>query len=207
MAVSDNQKQRRLLMTTSSFSFPSQRDFPPFFTIQKHSETKIAQFRTWSKLICDYCQFHLKTKIQIDESIKNNELFCNRTINRSLSVESAREIFQYMVEQKQAQWETDDKNGVLILWHSIEQWAQLIGKYVDDASLKGKIETVFEYVTEQFPDAKKVSLQSNKSIMPYASELASMDRSLFERVLQYMESQGKASLFRSSNGEMSVKFI
>ena len=48
-----------------SFPYPPQYWFPPFFTIQPNSTTRLAQFRAWSDLIQAYCRHHRIFKIAV----------------------------------------------------------------------------------------------------------------------------------------------
>ena len=51
-----NPNQELEIIMTSTFSFPWQHEFPPFYTLQTHRETRAKQLEAWRSVILDYCQ-------------------------------------------------------------------------------------------------------------------------------------------------------
>ncbi len=65
----------------SSFQWPWQYDFPPFFTLQTNSDTRSKQTEAWCDLVLDYYR-HIKSySADVNEAL-SSPLFYNSKINR-----------------------------------------------------------------------------------------------------------------------------
>lgn len=114
------------------------------FRLQPALLTREKQLEAWSDLVLDYCQFH-KIYTLVISDISNTELFCNSTLNRRLSSEGVRAVFDFL-EQKSlfftrlknrlrevynfflehVDWLDSSKNRCHIYWRRPEEWASLI---------------------------------------------------------------------------------
>ena len=63
--------------------WPWQYNFPPFFTLQPHPETRAKQVQAWKNLIIEYCKKGKLYMIDVRES-SNLPVFNNSSINRKL---------------------------------------------------------------------------------------------------------------------------
>ncbi|MCP9260279.1 tRNA (adenine(58)-N(1))-methyltransferase catalytic subunit TRMT61A [Dirofilaria immitis] len=108
-----------------SFKWPWQYEFPPFFTLQTTLETREKQLEAWSRLVVDYCQFHKIYTVDLAD-ISNSELFINSTLNRKLSLDAIRIVFDYLENTRHIDWLDKGKNRCHIYWRRPEEWAILI---------------------------------------------------------------------------------
>merc|ERR1712241_992027 len=100
-----------------------------------------------------------------------------------------------MVKQGRVQWLTDKnpspkkthqpqsltQQSCLILWNSLDEWANLIYAYVDKNSLQGTVCTFYELT-----EAREVKNEKFYKIDPI----------LFEKCLRVLEKQSKAEIFQ-----------
>lgn len=70
-------------MGETEVEWPWQYNFPPFFTLQPHPETRAKQVQAWKSLILDYCKRNKLFMVDVREA-GNIPLFNNATINRKL---------------------------------------------------------------------------------------------------------------------------
>lgn len=64
----------------NNFNFPEYYTWPFFFTLQKHSETKIKQLGMWSELITEYSKY--ANIWRLSKSQFMNDLGKNVKVNR-----------------------------------------------------------------------------------------------------------------------------
>ena len=64
----------------SSFSWPWQYTFPPFFTIQPNSDTRSKQVNAWCDLVLEYFKATKNYVLDVNEA-QTSPLFCNSAIN------------------------------------------------------------------------------------------------------------------------------
>ena len=67
----------------SSFQWPWQYGFPPFFTLQRNVDTRAKQLDAWCDLVLDYHR-HNKTYTMDVQEAQTTPLFYNSKINRIL---------------------------------------------------------------------------------------------------------------------------
>lgn len=184
--------------------WPWQYNFPPFFTLQPNEDTRRKQLDAWSDLIISYCKQNRVYELDLAESVKS-ELFSNKKIDRKCSSDLIKEIIDYMVKQKRAEWlNTTDSSPhrsksannktsqkCLIFWHTLDEWAKLIYEYVDRTGMRNTVCTFYELTESN--DAKKL-------------EFYKMSESVLKRALQQLQSQGKAEIFQLDEG-LGVKFF
>lgn len=118
-----------------SFEYPPQYWFPPFFTIQPNSTTRLAQFRAWSDLIQRYCRHHRIFKISAVDAAATTAgggfggdgrpggggerggastgwpLFHNRDLSRRLDVRGISEVLGWMSGRNNEDGDTGGGGG------------------------------------------------------------------------------------------------
>lgn len=118
--------------SSSSFTFPPEYSFPPFFTRQTNLMTHHAQLTKWAALVLAYCRHHRIFKLSLSgdpttttssETITTTasgnggsgeaatgpdttELFYNRRINRRLSLADIREVIDFLRRDGRAEYVT-----------------------------------------------------------------------------------------------------
>uniref|UniRef100_A0A8R1TNP5 Vacuolar protein-sorting-associated protein 25 n=1 Tax=Onchocerca volvulus TaxID=6282 RepID=A0A8R1TNP5_ONCVO len=126
-----------------SFKWPWQYEFPPFFTLQTTLVTREKQLEAWSRLVVDYCQFHKIYTVDLAD-ISNSELFVNSTLNRKLSLDGVRIVFDYLEHTRHIDWLDKNKNRCHIYWRRPEEWAILIYEWAVSNSLLNTPCTLYE---------------------------------------------------------------
>ena len=66
---------------SSTFQWPWQYDFKPFFTIQPNLDTRAKQLEAWCELVLLYHR-HTRSYVMDVSEAQSSELFCNSKINR-----------------------------------------------------------------------------------------------------------------------------
>lgn len=152
---------------SKSFRFPPIHAFPPFYTLQPSPASRGQQLSQWRTLILDYCRYHRifslsplpgtsDTSAKSEAADPHKSLFVNRSIQRSLSPESIREVLADLVSHKQAAWE-DQLAGksksssninvnakAFIYWKTPAQWGDAIYEWVIQTGQNKSIMTLFE---------------------------------------------------------------
>jgi ESCRT-II complex subunit VPS25 len=140
---------------TSSFAFPSTYSFPPFFTPQPNSSTRLSQLQKWSSLIQAWCRHHRIYRLSLIDAIET-PLFHNAALRKRVSLSEARAIIDWMVKSEEeggggrrAEWISgtgDERAGGLgsggstagaagktvawIWWKRPEEWATILADWV-----------------------------------------------------------------------------
>lgn len=175
----------------STFSYPWEYQFPPFFTIQPNAETRKTQLEAWRALILDYCQHHKIHQLHLRDWL-NKPPFYNESIDRRLTPESMKVVIGSLVERRLAEWiDGKDKETCLIYTRTPEQWAQIIYNYVKKNSLQNSILTFYEMLEDE--DKKE-------------SEFHQLDEVIFLKALKILEKSGKAAVIEI-DGNKGVKFV
>lgn len=157
--------------------------FPPFFTKQRNEETETQRKEDWLKWIVQWAKRNQKTEMIIQKEL-SGELFCNKTINRQLSLENAIDVCDYMVMKGNGEWVGEGKTNFLILYKSLAEWARLLFDWVDNSGQMGNVFTVYELLEGEETEKE---------------EFHGMDRNLFMKVLEHMEQQEQAKIFTASD--------
>ncbi|KAH7835765.1 hypothetical protein Vadar_029619 [Vaccinium darrowii] len=170
------------------FKLPNFFNYPPYFTLQPVKDTREKQIQLWKELILDYCRTQ---KIFIVEP-ENFPLFTNSGIERSLSHE-AREVFlSALVSEGRAEWMDKGHRKCLVLWHRIQDWADLVLRFVKDNGLEDSVMTVEEI---------------RSGIESRGTELYGIDRTVLMRALKLLEHKGKLAIFKGTSADdEGVKF-
>ncbi|KAH0565394.1 hypothetical protein GP486_001211 [Trichoglossum hirsutum] len=173
------------------FTFPREYHFPPFFTRQRNAITYTAQCQKWSKLILDYCRAKRIWRLSLVDAI-DGELFWNKSLNRRLSLADAREIIDVMkTKEGRAEWVSKDKNVALVYWRNPEEWATVIGDWIEETAQRNTVLTLYE-LTEGYLTASQ--------------EFHGMDTEILQKSLNVLVKRGKAQVFGSED-QQGVKFF
>ncbi|KAH0941346.1 hypothetical protein HID58_000983 [Brassica napus] len=181
----EGQKMQKL----GDFKLPQFFNYPPYFTLQPVRDTREKQIQLWKELILDYCKSQKVFLIGVEEDFP---LFSNSAIDRTLSHE-AREIFlSAIVGEGRAEWLDKGHRKCLILWHRIQDWADIILKFVRENGLEDSVMTVEE-------------IRSGTESL--GTELEGIDRTILMRALKLLENKGKLALFKGTSADdEGVKF-
>lgn len=202
-----------------SYNFPDIYHFPPFFTKQPNAATFEAQLNHWQDIILGYCKANKiwilsETGSKIgsqslddedsddddDELIDDSEatkefnIFRNDTINRHASTELIDDIISSLIKSKHAEWinPNNKKQGLLILWNTIEEWAYIVYDWIDTSGQNGSILTIYEL---------------QRGDMSKTQEFSGMCTPTLIKVLETLVKQGKATLLKDEGKISGVKFL
>jgi ESCRT-II complex subunit VPS25 len=119
---------------STTFSFPRDYHFPPFFTRQPQRTTFHAQCQKWSSLIQAYCRAHRIWKLSLVDAL-DTDLFYNKRLGKRLSMADAREVVEFMRVEGRAEWIGKPGSGeeggtAWIWWRTPEEWAIAIAEWV-----------------------------------------------------------------------------
>ncbi|CAH9101296.1 unnamed protein product [Cuscuta epithymum] len=171
------------------FKRPPFFSYPPYFTLQPVRETREKQAQLWKELIMDYCK---KQKIYVIGLEEDFPLFSNPAIERSLSYEARESFLSALVLDGRAEWIDKGHRKCLILWHRIQDWADLILHFVKENGLEDTVTTVEEIRT---------GTESR------GTELHGLDRTVLMRALKLLENKGRLAIFKGTSADdEGVKF-
>ncbi|KAA8525825.1 hypothetical protein F0562_007680 [Nyssa sinensis] len=119
-------------------------------------------------------------------------LFTNPVIERTLSHEARGAFLSALVSDGRAEWMEKGHRKCLILWHRIQDWADLILRFVKENGLEDSVMTVEEI--RSGPESQ-------------GTELHGMDRTVLMRALKLLEHKGKLAIFKGTSADdEGVKF-
>ncbi|KAI1336991.1 ESCRT-II complex, vps25 subunit [Xylariaceae sp. FL0016] len=192
----------------NTFTFPREYHFPPFFTRQPNLTTRHAQLSKWSALVLAYCAHHRIYKLSLSA-----DLFHNARINRRLSLADAREVFGFMRKEGRAEYVTGREEGfgssgwtggggvggkdgaggevVWVYWKTPEEWAALVGAWVEETAQKGTVLTLYEITDGEGARG---------------TEFFGLDPEILQKALQVLVKRGKAQIFGQED-QQGVKFF
>ncbi|OIT04955.1 PREDICTED: vacuolar protein sorting-associated protein 25-like [Nicotiana attenuata] len=171
------------------FKLPNFFHYPPYFTLQPVRETREKQIQLWKELIIDFCRTQKVFVIGLEEHFP---LFSNPAIERSLSHEAREAFLSALVSDGRAEWMDKDHRKCLILWHRIQDWADLIVNFVKEYGLDDSVMTVEEI---------RSGTESR------GTELHGVDRTVLVRALKLLEHKGKLAIFKGTSADdEGVKF-
>lgn len=108
-----------------------------------HGKTRDIQLNTWADLVMKYQKSLNQPVININD--EKTELFVNKEINRRLNVDGRSLVMDALEKsahaapidpKKRDQWE--------VYWYTLDEWANMIYKWVSDNAMLGQVCTVFE---------------------------------------------------------------
>jgi ESCRT-II complex subunit VPS25 len=178
--------------TSTNYKFPEYFDWPFFFTIQKHAETRMKQLSMWADLILNFCK---ENKIwRLSKSQFFNYLGKNTKVNRKLSNDAVNLIFDFFVQKQLGMYiNISNKDEIFVLWKSITEWEEFI---YSAAAKHHRIETIetLEYIAND---------EDNMS-----EEFYGIDKDLLVLILQKLEKNKKCMLLVDDNNRyVGVKFL
>lgn len=145
---------------TTPFPFPPTYNFPPFFTPQPNTNTRHSQLQKWSSLIQSWCRHHRQYRLSLIEAI-DTPLFHNATLHKRLDLREARAVIDWMAKSedeggggRRAEWieasaaggNSGPKNVAWVWWRRPEEWAEVVGDWVEGTGQRGVVLTVYELV-------------------------------------------------------------
>lgn len=169
-----------------NFELPCFFNYPPYFTLQPSIATREVQVRLWKELILEYCRSQRIYTISLEQDFP---LFSNPAIQRSLSREAKEVFLSALVSEGHAEWMDRNCNKCLILWLTIQDWANYILNFVKENGLGSTMPV--EDIRSGF-DTR-------------GTELAGIDSIILTRALRLLEQKGKAAIFKVNDCE-GVKF-
>ncbi|CAG9857399.1 unnamed protein product [Phyllotreta striolata] len=176
-------------MPEVDMDWPWQYNFPPFYTLQQHPETRAKQVDAWKSLILNYCEQTKTYTIDVRET--ENPLFNNTTINRKLDGGVITSILSELQRTGNACPIDKNKHRWEIYWHTIEEWAAIIYDFVNERGLQNTVVTLYELTQSE----------DNKELMFYG-----MHREVLIKVLRELENQRKCELILDDDVE-GAKFF
>ncbi|KXN66226.1 ESCRT-II complex, vps25 subunit [Conidiobolus coronatus NRRL 28638] len=176
----------------SNFNYPSIYSFPPFFTKQTNISTWQQQSKIWQTLILEYFKFNKEFELVLNVGNAHYQnLFYNKSINRSLKPEIVREIIDLLVGQGVAKYE--DPNLVIILGKSIEEWGIIIYQWVSDTGSLNSVLTQYELT---------------QGDLVTDTEFYQLHPTILKWSLEDLATKGKCQLFKGNESdEFGVKFF
>lgn len=119
-------------------------------------------------------------------------LFSNPVIDRYLSHEAGEAFLAALVSEGRAEWLDKGHKRCLILWHRIQDWADILVSFVKDNGFEDSVMTIEEIRT---------------GIETRGTELHEIDRTILMRALKLLEQKGKLAIFKgTSTDDEGVKF-
>ncbi|KRX98502.1 Vacuolar protein-sorting-associated protein 25 [Trichinella pseudospiralis] len=128
-------------MTT--FRWPWQYEFPPFFTLQPNLQTREKQLEAWASLVLNYFQANCLHCLDVVDA-QQSELFYNTKIDRKLSLEGIYAVLDRLKQSKHLEWQDKQKRRCLIFWRSPAEWATLIYDWAVRNGFTNSVCTLFE---------------------------------------------------------------
>eukprot|EP00027_Filamoeba_sp_ATCC50430_P006887 CAMPEP_0168562398 /NCGR_PEP_ID=MMETSP0413-20121227/12100_1 /TAXON_ID=136452 /ORGANISM="Filamoeba nolandi, Strain NC-AS-23-1" /LENGTH=178 /DNA_ID=CAMNT_0008593819 /DNA_START=13 /DNA_END=546 /DNA_ORIENTATION=+ len=173
-------------VSPGKFTWPAFYDMPPLYTVQPVLNTRQKQLQMWGELVLDYSRFHKKYEFDINELATNakTSFFINSKINRKLSLEGIRLVFEELVSQGNGEWQDKDKNRITIYWRSPQEWGNLIYNWVADMGKLNTVLTVFEI--QQGEDSE-------------GQEFHGLETKVLLKALKALEKQNKAQVFTGTS--------
>ncbi|XP_055378232.1 vacuolar protein-sorting-associated protein 25 [Condylostylus longicornis] len=171
-----------------NFDWPWEYNFPPFFTLQPHAETKDQQISVWSNLILKYHKHKNQSQLNVND---DNELFHNEKLNRKLKIDARQVILETLtktghaapLDKKKDQWE--------IYWHTLDEWANIIYNWAVETGQTNSVCTLYE-----------ISNGDNTTDQKFHG----LDEGVILKALKCLEDKGKCELILFDDNQ-GVKFF
>ncbi|XP_066144068.1 vacuolar protein-sorting-associated protein 25 isoform X1 [Euwallacea fornicatus] len=177
-------------MVETDMNWPWQYNFPPFFTLQPHPETRSKQVQAWKALILDYCKRCKLYLIDVREA-SNISLFNNTTINRKLQQDVIISLLGELQKLGHAAPVDKAKHRWEIYWHTLEEWASIVYEYISSRGMQGSVVTFYE-------------LSQGEDVQ--GEEFYEIHHDVLIKVLQALEKDRKCELILSDE-DQGVKFF
>ncbi|XP_012276013.1 vacuolar protein-sorting-associated protein 25 [Orussus abietinus] len=174
----------------TEIQWPWQYSFPPFFTLQPHTETREKQLAAWKNLILEYYRVTKEAVLDIRE-VHNCPLFHNTTIDRKLPSDVIVIVLEELAKSGNASPLDKTKQRWLVYWHTLEEWGEIIYNWVQDNGFIGSVCTFFELT------------QGDDTI---DQEFHGLDTEVLIRALRTLEASRKAEIIMFDDNQ-GVKFF
>ncbi|CAH1163318.1 unnamed protein product [Phaedon cochleariae] len=161
-------------MPEVDIEWPWQYNFPPFFTLQPHPETRSKQVAAWKSLILEYCEKNKIYVIDVRES-SQGPLFYNSTINRKLEQSVILSILSELQKTDNSAPVDKLNNRWEIYWHTLEEWASMIYDYVLGQGIQNSVLTLHELVQGE-DTAEEMFFGMNQEVLLKVLRLLEKDR-------------------------------
>ncbi|KAG6791972.1 hypothetical protein POTOM_001108 [Populus tomentosa] len=204
------------------FKLPQFFNYPPYFTLQPVRDTREKQVQLWKELILDYCRTQKIFVIGLEEEFPlfSNHLIESRSLSNeinlihgagSLSNEAREAFLSALVSEGRAEWLDRGHRKCLILWHRIQDWADILLHFVRDNGFEDSVMTVEEIRTgvESRGTVHTLTMKSKSAVVHLlpAVELHGIDRIILMRALKLLEHKGKLAIFKGTSADdEGVKF-
>eukprot|EP00055_Hartaetosiga_balthica_P014565 m.80528 g.80528 ORF g.80528 m.80528 type:complete len:178 (-) comp8623_c1_seq1:251-784(-) len=175
----------------SSFEWPWQYRFPPFFTIQPQEETREKQLEAWKTLILHYGKEHGINRLVVTEC-PSMPLFNNKEINRHLDLDGVLTVLSFLEKTGHIEWKDASKTECALYWQSPIEWAQIIFKWACDVGQTDSILTIFELLEGDTGER---------------APFHGMDKFVFIKSLRQLEKERKAEILEGDEGPEGVKLF
>ncbi|KAI1174340.1 ESCRT-II complex subunit-domain-containing protein [Nemania sp. FL0916] len=179
--------------SNTSFIFPKEYNFPPYFTRQLNQMTRHHQYTSWSSLLLSYCSYHRLFKLSVNDSV-----FHNTRIGRKLSPADAHDVLLYMQRQGRAEFGADTgENGgeggetAWIYWRTPDEWAQRLETWIEETGQKGTVLTLYE-------------LTQGEGML--GTDFYGLDADVLNKALRILVQRNKAQIF-GQDDQLGVKFF
>ena len=170
--------------------FPEVYSYPPFWTLQSNVKEREKQCELWGNLICAFIKFHNFTEFDLMSALET-PLFKNNKLGRQLSMDTLTTILDYLVEKGNAEWVSETKGRVRIMYRTYKEWGEMIHKWAFDNGQIGTVFTVHELI-EDHEDAPSYKMNINT----------------LTETIKLLQTQGKANyMVKQSLDECGVKFL
>ncbi|CAI5507581.1 unnamed protein product, partial [Closterium sp. Naga37s-1] len=123
-----------------AFTLPRFYDYPPYFTLQPIKATRERQVRLWAELIVAWCRHHRTLLVPLDHF----PLFHHPAIQRKLTFEARQVFLEALVAEGRAEWTDRSRTRCLILWKSINDWADTLLHFVRENGFGDSVLTLEE---------------------------------------------------------------
>jgi len=177
-------------MSEVQFEWPWQHSFPPFYTLQPHTETRARQISVWRNLLLDYFRFTKQCTVDVREAPRQ-PLFSNSAINRKLDTEFIQAILSDLQRTQNAAPLDKQRNLWEVYWHTLEEWGNLIYNYISSRGATNTVLTLFEL--SQGDDVQE-------------EEFCGLDTDVLIKILRVLEGDGKCELMLYDDHQ-GVKFF
>ncbi|XP_037968784.2 vacuolar protein-sorting-associated protein 25 isoform X2 [Plutella xylostella] len=174
----------------AEISWPWQYNFPPFFTLQPHTETRAKQMEAWQQLISEYLKANKISTIDIREA-QNSPLFNNTSIKRKLSQEALLTILEDMASHGRAAPTDKSKQVWEVYWHSLDEWGALLYAWAGCSGMSHAVCTLYE-------------LAHGENTVD--EEFHGLDMNVLIKALKALQAKGKCELIEFDENQ-GVKFF
>ncbi|KAL0236670.1 hypothetical protein PCE1_000068 [Barthelona sp. PCE] len=168
-------------------------NWEPLFTRQISDTNLLKQITVWKDIIIEFCSDENKFVITPSEDI-NSYPFTNTTIDRSLTNSELLFFLDEIVKLGHGIWANEDaKARFLVLVNTVEEYAELLYKWIESTGQLGSVLTVWELTDE-----------GDTAI---GTDFEGLERPVIDAVLNILVRQGKCAIIPGDTAEDDgVKF-